>query len=50
MDEQEQIEQILTEASSYGLRGEVVEWAKSLIETGYQELEAYEEAFNEWVK
>jgi hypothetical protein len=50
MKNREEIELILIEASSYGLRQEVVETAQSYIDEGYSELDAYEMAFDEWVK
>jgi hypothetical protein len=50
MTSEKQIEEILTEASAYGLRLEVIELAKTLMAEGYNKLHAYEMAFNEWVK
>ena len=50
MTAEEQIEEILMEASAYGLRLEVMEWAKRFMEEGKDKLIAYEMAFNEWVK
>lgn len=44
------IELILTEASAWGLRYEVEETAKKLIEEGSDILDAYEEAYADWVK
>ena len=52
MKEQEQIEEILMEAHAYGLRHEVMEWAKkTLLENpNMRKVDAYHIAFNEWVK
>lgn len=52
MTESEQIEEILHEASAYGLRTEVMEWAKKELEQNpkIRKVDAYELAFNEWVK
>ena len=46
------IEQILTEASAYGLRDEVHEWAlKEMSEDpSLSKLDAYVIAYNEWIK
>lgn len=46
----EEIELILVEASAYGLRAEVIEWAEKFMLEGHSELEAYQLAFDEWVK
>lgn len=50
MTTEEQIEEILMEASAYGLRSEVIEWARKFMSEGCDKLIAYELAFNEWVK
>ena len=52
MTESEQIEEILMEAHAYGLGGEVMDWAKKELEENpkMRRVEAYELAFNEWVK
>ena len=50
MTTEEQIEEILHEASAYGLRVEVMETAKQYMEEGMERLLAYENAFNEWIK
>lgn len=50
MTAEEQIEELLMEASAYGLRNEVIEWAKKFMSEGCDKLIAYELAFNEWVK
>ena len=50
MTAEEQIEEILMEASAYGLRIEVLETAGNYIKEGYDKLSSYEMAFNEWVK
>jgi hypothetical protein len=50
MTVEEQIEEILMEASAYGLRWEVLETAKQLQSEGMDRISAFENAFNEWVK
>lgn len=50
MTAEEQIEEILQEASAYGLRVEVIEWAKKLIEEGYDRVTSFELAFQELIK
>ena len=52
MTESEQIEEILHEASSFGLRTEVMEWARKEMKENpkMRRVDAYEIAFNEWVK
>jgi hypothetical protein len=47
---EEQIEEILIEASAVGLRWEVIETAKKYIESGLDKLTAYEYASHEWIK
>ena len=46
----EQIEEILMEASAYGLRIEVMEYAEKFIKEGYDKVTSYELSFQEWVK
>jgi hypothetical protein len=50
MTAEEQIEEILMEASAYGLRFEVIETAKQYQSEGVDKVTAFENAFNEWVK
>lgn len=52
MTAEEQIEEILLEADSYGLWREVLDDAKKLMEENPKRdrVSAYEEAFNDWVK
>ena len=51
MTTEEQIEEILHEASAYGLRVEVMETAKQYMEEeGMDRLLAYENAYHEWIK
>jgi len=52
MEEKQQILEILVEASAYGLQSEVETSAKKYMEDGSTTnlVEAYEMAFNEWVK
>lgn len=52
MTESEQIEEILHEASAYGLRTEVMESARKELEANpkMRKIDAYEIAYNEWVK
>jgi hypothetical protein len=49
-EEQITIELILVEASSYGLNYEVEATAKQYIEEGRDEVSAYQDAYNEWIK
>ena len=48
----EQIELILEEANAHGLRWEVDDWAKKIIENNPEIniVEAYQMAFGEWIK
>lgn len=46
----EQIEETLTEAGAYGMRTEVDLFAKQLIKEGYNKLDAYYSAFEEYIK
>ena len=52
MTESEQIEEILHEASSFGLRTEVMDWAQKELKENpkMRKVDAYEIAFSEWVK
>jgi hypothetical protein len=52
MTNEEQIEEILMEASAYGLRLEVIEWAKKemVVNPNIDKVDAYQQAFSEWVK
>ena len=50
MTAEEQIEEILMEASAFGLRWEVIETAKQYQSEGVDALTSFENAFNEWVK
>ena len=55
-EEEEEIELILEEANAYGLRWEVKETAEKKLEKASREghwlpkLEAYVQAYNEWIK
>ncbi len=51
MTNEEQIEEILMEASAYGLRLEVIEWAKKemVVNPNIDKVDAYQQAFSEWV-
>ena len=52
MTESEEIEEILMEASAYGLRTEVMDWARKEMKENpkMRRVDAYHQAFNEWVK
>jgi hypothetical protein len=52
MTAEEQIEELLMEASAYGLRTEVMDWAQKEMKENpkLRKVDAYELAFNEWVK
>lgn len=52
MTESEHIEELLIEADAYGLRLEVMDWAKKEMEDNpkLRRADAYELAFKEWVK
>ena len=50
MTNEEHIEELLIEASAYGLRNEVFEWAKKFMDEGYDRVTSFEMAFSEWVK
>ena len=51
-EDEEQIELILEEANAYGLRIEVEQWAIQLLkeDPDLPRLEAYVQAYNEWIK
>jgi hypothetical protein len=46
----QQIELICVEASAWGLREEVVDEAERLIRDGYEPIDAYQLAYDDWVK
>ncbi len=46
----QQIELICIEASAWGLREEVVDEAERLIRDGYEPVDAYQTAYEDWVK
>ena len=52
MTNEEIIEEILIDAHSYGLRIQVIETAKQILDKDPRKdkVVAYEEAFNEWIK
>jgi hypothetical protein len=50
MTKEKQIEEILIEADAYGLRLEVIETASKYQSEGLDRLQAFEEAFKEWIK
>ena len=52
MTNEEIIEEILIDAHTYGLRVEVLETAKKILEENPRKdkVTAYEEAYNEWIK
>jgi len=52
MSNEEIIEEILVEAAGYGLRIEVLDTARKLLEANpkMERVNAYEEAYNEWIK
>ena len=52
LNDEEDIELLLEEASAYGLRIEVEQWAIQLLkeDSDLSRLEAYVQAYNEWVK
>lgn len=50
LEEYIEIELILNEANSVGLKGEVEMYAKRLLEEGHSPVEAYQLAYEEWVK
>ena len=52
LNDEEDIELLLEEANNYGLRGEVMELAKEIMDENptVPKLEAYVQAYNEWIK
>ena len=52
LEDEEQIELLLEEANPFGLRIEVEQWAMQLLkeDPDISRLEAYVQAYNEWVK
>ena len=52
LEDEEQIELLLEEANAFGLRIEVEQWAIQLLkeDPDLSRLEAYVQAYNEWVK
>ena len=52
MSEQQQIDEILLEANAYGLKWEVIDTATRLLKENdtLSELQAYVNAYNDWIK
>jgi predicted transcriptional regulator len=50
VEEQMDIELILTEASAWGLQNEVEQSAKQFINEGHKIVDAYQYAYEDWVK
>jgi len=52
MTESKEIEELLHKAAAYGLRTEVIEWAKKELRENprMRRVDAYELAYREWVK
>ena len=50
IEEQMDIELILTEASAWGLQNEVEQSAKQFINEGHKVVDAYQYAYEDWVK
>ena len=52
MTNEQQIEEILTEASAFGLRWEVQSTAEQIMDENpnVDKVDAYQQAFSEWVK
>ncbi len=52
MTNEQQIEEILVEASAFGLRVEVLETARQIMDENpkMDKVDAYQQAFSEWVK
>jgi predicted transcriptional regulator len=50
IEEQMDIELILTEASAWGLQNEVEQSAKQFINEGHKAVDAYQYAYEDWVK
>ena len=50
LEEQMDIELILAEASAYGLSAEIEEYAQRYLSEGCTPVEAYHNAYYEWIK
>ena len=52
LNDEEDIELLLEEANAFGLRIEIEQWALQLLKEDYDlsRLEAYVQAYNEWIK
>ena len=52
LNDEENIELLLEEANAYGLRIEIEQWAMQLLKENpdLSRLEAYVQAYNEWIK
>ena len=52
LEDEEEIELLLEEANAYGLRIEVEQWAIQLLKEDHDlpRIEAYVQAYNEWIK
>ena len=52
LEDEEEIELILEEANAYGLRIEVEQWAIQILieDPDLSRIEAYVQAYNEWIK
>lgn len=50
LEEQMDIELILVEASAYGMSAEVELYAQKYLSEGCTPVEAYQHAYNEWIK
>ena len=52
LEDEEDIELLLEEANAFGLRVEVEQWAMQLLkeDPDLPRLEAYVQAYNEWIK
>ena len=52
LEDEEDIELLLEEANAFGLRIEVEQWAMQLLkeDPNLPRLEAYVQAYNEWIK
>ena len=50
IEEQMDVELILTEASAWGLQNEVEQSAKQFINEGHKVVDAYQYAYEDWVK
>lgn len=49
MTTEEQIEEILYEAHAYGVRQEVLNMARKLINNGVKKMDAYHQAYNQCI-